>query len=91
MKRVHVYISGLVQGVFFRAATKKAAAGLNITGWVRNMEDGRVEAVLEGKDDDVEKMIAWCKVGPRSAQVKKIDVIQEHYSGSFHEFSIKFI
>lgn len=90
MKRVHVYISGLVQGVFFRVATKKAAAGLKITGWVRNMEDGRVEAVLEGADEDIEKMIAWCKVGPRSAQVTKVIVTQEHYTGSFHDFAIKF-
>ncbi|MEN6623339.1 MAG: acylphosphatase [Smithella sp.] len=90
MKRLHVYISGLVQGVSFRAATKKTATGFNITGWVRNMEDGRVEAVLEGADEDVEKMIAWCKVGPRSAQVTNIVITREHYTGSFNDFAIKF-
>ncbi len=91
MKRVHVYISGMVQGVSFRAATKRAAANLNISGWVRNMEDGRVEAVLEGADEDVERMIAWCKVGPRLAQVTKVTAKEEHYSGSFRDFSIKFM
>ncbi len=91
MKRVHVYISGIVQGVSFRAATKRAATNLGVTGWVRNMEDGRVEAVLEGSDDDVDKMIAWCKVGPRFAQVTKVTEIKERYTGGFHDFSIKFM
>lgn len=91
MKRAHVYISGLVQGVSFRAATRQAATKLNLTGWVRNLEDGRVEAVLEGADDDVDKMIAWCKVGPRFAQVAKVTSIEEHYTGGFHDFSIRFM
>jgi len=89
MKRIHVYISGIVQGVFFRAATRRAAADLNLTGWVRNMDDGRVEAVLEGEDSDVEKMIAWCKVGPPAAKVEKVVTAEEHYTGGFQDFSIK--
>ena len=89
MKRVRVYIDGLVQGVFFRGATRRAAADLNLTGWVRNMEDGRVEVVLEGEDSDVEKMIAWCKVGPPSAKVEKVTTTEEHYTGGFPDFSIK--
>src|SRR5660398_259520 len=64
MKRMHVIISGRVQGVFFRAATRRAAADFNLTGWVRNMDNGRVEAVLEGEDVEVDKMIAWCKARP---------------------------
>ena len=66
MKRVRVIVSGRVQGVFFRAATRMAATNLNLTGWVRNMDDDRVEAVFEGEDSDMEKMIAWCKKGPPS-------------------------
>lgn len=89
MKRVHVYISGLVQGVFFRAATRRSAADLNLTGWVRNMEDGRVEAVLEGEDANVDAMIAWCKVGTPTARVEKVVSTKEHYTGGFHDFSIK--
>jgi len=89
MKRIRVIISGIVQGVFFRAATRRTAADLNLTGWVRNMDDGRVEAVLEGEDADVEKMIAWCKVGPPSARVEKVTTAEEHYTGFFQDFSIK--
>lgn len=89
MKRVRVYISGIVQGVFFRGATRRAAADLNLTGWVRNMDDGRVEAVLEGEDADVDKMIEWCKVGPPAARVEKVITAEEHYTGGFHDFSIK--
>ena len=73
MKRVHVYISGRVQGVFFRAETQRVAQGFNITGWVRNMADGRVEAVFEGKDENVDKMLDWCHTGPPAARVKEVD------------------
>jgi len=89
VKRIHVYISGIVQGVFFRAATRHAAVDLKLTGWVRNMDDGRVEAVLEGEDSDVEKMIEWCKTGPPSACVENITTAEEHCNGGFQDFSIK--
>ena len=91
MKRIHVYISGIVQGVCFRAATRRAAVGLNLSGWVRNMEDGNVEAVIEGKDADVEKMLAWCKIGPPAARVEKVIIAEEHYTGGFSGFSIKYL
>ena len=89
VKRMRVYISGIVQGVFFRAATRRAAADLNLSGWVRNMDDGRVEAVFEGEDAAVEKMIAWCKIGPPSARIEKVTVSEEHYSSGFQDFTIK--
>ena len=60
-----------------------------ITGWVRNMEDGRVEAVFEGEDSDVKKMIAWCNVGPPSARVEEVAAAEEHYTGGFQDFNIK--
>jgi acylphosphatase len=91
MKRFHVYISGIVQGVSFRAATRRAAADLNLTGWVRNREDGCVETVFEGDDAAVEKMLAWCKVGPSAARVDKVIVEEERYSGGFSGFSIKYL
>jgi acylphosphatase len=89
MKRVHVYVSGRVQGVFFRADTRRAAADLNLTGWVSNMADGRVEAVFEGDDATVDKMIAWCHIGSPSSRVGKVTTTEEHYTGSFQDFSIK--
>lgn len=89
MKRIHVYIRGIVQGVFFRAATRRAAADLNLTGWVRNMDDGRVEAVFEGKDSGVKKMIAWCNLGPPSARVEEVTTAEEQYTGCFQDFNIK--
>ena len=90
MKRVHVYISGRVQGVFFRAETQRAAQGFNITGWVRNLADGRVEADLEGEDKNVDKMIAWCHKGPPAARIEEVLTKEEPFIGEFRDFSIKY-
>jgi acylphosphatase len=88
MKRVHVYISGHVQGVFFRKATSRVAADFNIAGWVRNTEDGQVEAVFEGDDAAIDNMIAWCKTGPPAAQVEQVSIREEPYTGVFSGFNI---
>jgi acylphosphatase len=88
--RAHVFVEGRVQGVFFRAETSQAAHKHHLTGWVRNLPDGRVEAVFEGESDDVEKMIAWCRQGPPHAVVKKTDIHREEYRGEFHTFSITY-
>ncbi len=88
MVRKHVYISGLVQGVFFRANTKRMADILGIKGWVKNLPDGRVEAVFEGEREKVETMIRWCHKGPPSAVVEKVEVIDEEYKGEFKDFKI---
>jgi acylphosphatase len=90
MKRVHVSVSGRVQGVFFRAETQRAAMGFNLTGWVRNVPDGRVEAVFEGEDTNVDKMLAWCHVGPPVARVQEVITNEEPYTGEFRNFSIKY-
>lgn len=90
MKRVHAYISGRVQGVFFRAATQRAAMDFNITGWVRNIADGRVEAVFEGEDENVDKMLAWCHEGPPAARVEKVLTQEEPYTGEFKDFNVKY-
>jgi acylphosphatase len=90
MKRVHVYIRGRVQGVFFRAETQRAAIGFNLTGWVRNMSDGRVEALFEGKDENVDKMLGWCHIGPPAARVKEVLTEEETYIGEFRDFSVKY-
>ena len=91
MKRVHVYISGRVQGVFFRAETQRVSQGFNITGWVRNMADGRVEAVFEGDDADIDKMLAWCYIGPSAARVEEVLTEEEPYIGEFRDFSVKYL
>jgi acylphosphatase len=90
MKLIHVYISGRVQGVLFRAETQRAAMGFKLTGWVRNMADGRVEAVFEGYDANVDEMLAWCHIGPPAARVEKVMTEEEPCTSEFHDFSIKY-
>lgn len=90
MKRVHVHISGRVQGVFFRAETQRAANGFGLTGWVRNRADGSVEALFEGKDDHVNKMLEWCHTGPPAARVTEVLMTEEPYTGEFNSFSIRY-
>ena len=91
MKGVHVYISGIVQGVFFRAETQHAAVGFSLNGWVRNMADGRVEALFEGEDTNIDKMIAWCHIGPPAARVEEVLTAEEPYTGEFRDFNIKYL
>jgi acylphosphatase len=86
--RTHVLVEGRVQGVFFRAETRCIAQQHNLTGWVRNLPDGRVEAVFEGEEDDVEKAVQWCHKGPPSAMVTKVAVKKEPCTGEFETFSI---
>ncbi len=93
MKRVraHVLIEGRVQGVCYRLDARRAALQRNLTGWVKNLRDGRVEAVFEGKDSDVESMLKWCQVGPALARVDKIHVEWAPYSGEFNGMEITFV
>lgn len=77
MVRSHVYISGKVQGVGYRLSAQSEARKLGVNGWVRNLPDGRVEAVLEGEKTAVEQMIQWCHQGPTAAIVKDIQVQEE--------------
>ncbi len=87
-KRYHVWISGRVQGVFFRANTEKQARALGLTGWVRNLPDGRVETVFEGDGPAVEKMLAWCRSGTPPARVHEIKAVEEPISGREADFSV---
>ena len=100
--RSHIFVSGRVQGVFFRSETCNKAREFGLTGWVKNLEDpyvafgdrdggrrpshGRVEAVFEGDKDKVEKIIEWAKKGPILAKVKKVEIIFEEYKGEFKSF-----
>jgi len=88
--RMHVFVEGRVQGVFFRAETKKTAQSFNLTGWVRNLADGRVEAVFEGEERDVERMVAWCRQGPPYAAVTQVQAAAEPATGACDDFSIAY-
>ncbi len=91
MKRAHLFISGQVQGVFYRSNTRKQAIELGLTGWVRNLWDGRVEAVFEGEDSKIQKMIEWCHRGPAHASVDTVEVRWEEPTGEFQSFSIRYL
>lgn len=84
--RVRVFVSGRVQGVFFRAETMYRAKEHNVAGWVRNLSDDRVEAVFEGEDGDVTKMIEFCRRGSPAARVTSVEVREEPYSGEYVDF-----
>jgi len=88
--RVHVIISGRVQGVWFRASTKDKAEQLGLNGWVRNTRDGDVEAVFEGDEEQIKKMINWCHKGPSMARVENVKVEKQPASDVFNGFSIKY-
>ncbi len=88
--RVHVVISGRVQGVFFRASTAEKADELGLVGWVKNTPEGDVEAVFEGEEGAVAEMLAWCHRGPALAKVVKVDATTEAFTGEFTKFSIRF-
>jgi acylphosphatase len=81
MKRARVRVSGLVQGVYFRAETSDRARSLGVSGWVRNASDGTLEALFEGEEDGVERMIAWCRRGPAGARVDAVSVEWEEPAG----------
>lgn len=88
--RAHAIISGRVQGVFFRAETQRAATGHKVTGWVRNLPDKSVEAVLEGEQAAVESVLEWCRQGPPYARVDNVVVRWEAYTGAFKGFEIAY-
>jgi acylphosphatase len=82
MRRAHVFVSGRVQGVFYRTSCADLARELGLAGWVRNAEDGRVEAVFEGSSGAVERMLAWCRTGSPMAAVQDVSVVEEEPTGS---------
>ncbi len=90
MKRAHVFVTGRVQGVFFRAHTRTAALRFQVTGWVRNLPDGRVEAVFEGPASKVDAMVDWCRQGPSHAVVEHLEATEEPYTGTLPDFIIRY-
>ena len=88
MKRVHLYIAGKVQGVYFRQGMKEAAEKNNVKGWVKNLPDKRVEAVLEGEDSNVDAVIEWSNFGPPGATVDNLKILDENSNEELSDFEI---
>ena len=90
MRRSHAFVSGQVQGVGFRAWTREQALKLGLKGWVKNLADGRVEAVIEGADGNVAALLKQLERGPEAAKVEKVDAKDEPYTGEFKTFEVKY-
>ncbi len=90
MKRVHIIVSGKVQGVFYRDFAKREAERLNIKGFVRNTNDGTVEVVAEGDDDNIKDFIKACKKGSFASFVKDVDIKEEKPTKEFEDFEVRF-
>ena len=85
--RVHVFVEGRVQGVWFRESTRRRAVELGVTGFARNLSDGRVECVFEGDPTAVEDAVAFVREGPPMARVARVEVVPEPFTGDFEDFS----
>ena len=87
-QRIRVLVSGKVQGVFFRQALKVVAKKNNVSGWVRNLNDKRVEAVLEGDSKSINSVIEWTRIGPANSHVDDIEVSNEEFKNEFSMFDV---
>ena len=90
MERLHLIVSGRVQGVFFRAHTRKEALRLGLTGYVKNRDDGMVEIIAEGPKEKLEKLVAFCRKGSPSADVENVEVRKEPFRNEFSHFEIRY-
>ena len=84
----HIIVSGIVQGVFFRKHTQQKANELNITGWVKNREDDRVEIFAQGDATNLQHFVEWCKKGPPKAEVERVEVTDDEADNHLKRFSI---
>ena len=87
-KQIHLVVRGRVQGVFFRASTRREARRLGLTGYVKNRPDGAVEIVAEGEEDDVKDLLSWSQHGPTTARVEAVDIRWRSYGGEYADFRI---
>ncbi len=86
--RVHLIISGKVQGVYFRKHTQDISLQNNVYGWVKNLQNGDVECVLEGLKSNIDKVMIWCHQGPPNSRVDNVEIKYEEFTGDFNEFKI---
>ena len=89
-QRIHIFLTGKVQGVFFRQATKVVAIKNNVTGWVKNLENGEVEILLEGDDKNVNSVIDWCRNGPANSRVDEVKIEPQEFSGQYSNFEVSY-
>ncbi len=87
-KRAHIFIKGKVQGVFFRQSLKTVAKKNNVKGFVKNIDDGSVEAIAEGNNADVLQLIEWCHTGPASSRIDHVEIIYEKHKKQFKTFDV---
>jgi acylphosphatase len=87
-QRVRIFVKGKVQGVFFRQALKVKAKQNNVFGWVKNLLDERVEAVLEGNEENVNILVEWCHGGPANARVEDVEIKNEKFINEFSKFDV---
>lgn len=90
LRRVHIFVSGRVQGVFYRSNTQRKALELGLKGWVRNLRDGRVEIVAEGDEEQLGRLIEWCRRGPPMAKVMGLEVRWESPTGEYDDFEVRY-
>jgi acylphosphatase len=89
MKRLHALVEGQVQGVFFRASTRDVAQRLGVSGYVRNLWDGRVEIMAEGDETALQQLLAWARQGPPHAHVSNVESGWQEATGEFNGFSVQ--
>ncbi|HTY15957.1 MAG TPA: acylphosphatase [Methanoregulaceae archaeon] len=89
-RRVHIVVHGHVQGVWFRAAVRDIAGREGISGFVRNLPGGAVEAVFEGDSSAVERVTGFCRVGPPGSRVDRVDLEEEPFTGGFDAFTVRY-
>ncbi len=87
-QRIRIIVTGKVQGVFFRQALKVMAKKNDVFGWVKNLENGRVEAVLEGDEEKINRLVEWSHGGPANARVEDVEIHNEKFSGEFTKFDV---
>ena len=88
--RVRAYVTGHVQGVYYRAETRQQACNLGLTGWVKNLPDGQVEILAEGEKQRVRQLIVWCRQGPPRSHVDQVEEFTEEYTGDYDSFEITY-
>ena len=87
-QRIRIIVTGKVQGVFFRQALKVMAKKNNVFGWVKNLKNGCVEAVLEGDEEKINRLVEWSHGGPANARVEDVEIHNEKFSGEFKKFDV---
>jgi len=89
-KQIHIFVTGRVQGVFFRQSTKVMAIKNNVKGWVLNLDDGRVEIVAQGETQDIDNLAHWCKTGPANSRVDEFELSEENVTDEFENFQVRY-